>query len=136
MLPPRPTLQPLDDRTLLARAEAAFGTGALPSLRDILDARDTEGREFQLALTRGDVEAARFWYECEWSFRAKEVFRTRVESRQARACVCCGRTDVSLQLNHRTKVRNWGRTSIDNLEALCRECHVHVDRFGRRCHAS
>jgi len=80
----------------------------VPALHDILAASDTEAREFQLALTRGDIHAARYWFECEWSFRAKEQFRGDIEARQSKACACCGLEGVRLQLNHRTKVRAWG----------------------------
>jgi 5-methylcytosine-specific restriction endonuclease McrA len=76
------------------------------------------------------------WFQREWSFRAKEHFRNEVERRQGGTCACCGAKGSGLELNHIKKVRDWGRTVGENLEALCQPCHRYVDSRGFRCHSN
>jgi hypothetical protein len=139
-LPPRlPNRSPLsvgEPAALLELARTLFGAQALVACRDVFQSDDQDAREFRFALLRKDREAALHWFQREWSFRAKESFRAVVEREQAGRCGCCGSSDQMLQLNHRQKVRDWGRTTRDNLEALCQPCHRYVDSSGRHCHTS
>ena len=120
---------------VLGLAQKAFGLDAMPAIADVVhDEVSADAAEFRLAVERGAFDDARYWFEREWSFRAKERYRTQVMAAQHGTCACCGTGDRVLELNHRKKVRDWGRTQPDNLEALCSPCHRSADRFGTRCH--
>lgn len=120
---------------VLALAQKAFGIDAMGALADVVhDEQSPDAAEFRLALERDAVEHARYWFEREWSLRTKERYRSQIVAAQSRKCACCGTGDRGLQLNHRRKVRDWGPTRPENLEALCLPCHQSMDRLGVRCH--
>lgn len=133
-LPPRAPLVAAGSAELLEIARGMFGEEAVAAVEDVLASDGMAAREFRLALTRGDTAATRHWHDREWSLWAKERSRVAVEERQGYACACCGQSGLKLQLNHRQKVRDWGRSVPENLEALCLPCHSSTDRRGIRCH--
>jgi hypothetical protein len=120
----------------MAAAERLFGAAALPALRDVIDDNIPDAAEFRFALLRENAGDAYFWYQREWSFRAKERYRQEVVGRQGGKCACCGVSGTVLELNHVQKVREFGRTVADNLEGLCKPCHTSIDKRGVRCHSS
>lgn len=134
-LPDRATRDAMTAAELEARTEALFDEEAMPALRDILgDARHPDASEFRFAVMRGSRDDAFFWFHREWSFRAKERYRTQIVLRQDNRCACCGEANVPLELNHKQKVLAFGMTVAENLEGLCKPCHTSIDRRGARCH--
>jgi hypothetical protein len=134
-LPERPLRPTRQEAEVLNLARKAFGIDAMSALADIVhDERSADAAEFRLALVRDATEDARYWFEREWSLRAKERYRSQVIAAQSGRCACCRAGDRPLQLNHRRKVRDWGPTRPENLEALCAACHRSVDGLSARCH--
>lgn len=50
------------------------------------------------------------------------TIRNQVRARD-RACVQCGGTD-RLEVHHRVPLRDGGSNALDNVELLCRNCHL------------
>jgi hypothetical protein len=132
---PRRSRVEADRLGAMAAAERLFGAQALPALRDVINDEIPDAAEFRFALLRENAGDAYFWYQREWSFRAKERYRQEVVGRQSGRCACCDVSGSVLELNHIQKVREFGRTAADNLEGLCKPCHTSIDKRGVRCHA-
>lgn len=134
-LPNRAPLSVGEPIVLRELTRTLLGAQALVACEHAFQADDQDARELCFAVLRQDREAALHWFRREWSFRAKERFRKEVQREQLGLCACCGSKDQMLQLNHIQKVRDWGPTTRDNLEALCQPCHRYVDSHGSRCHS-
>ena len=52
------------------------------------------------------------------------LLRKKVHERDQGICACCGRYDAKWQADHKNPLWQGGKDHIDNLQTLCRHCHL------------
>jgi 5-methylcytosine-specific restriction endonuclease McrA/Holliday junction resolvase len=59
-----------------------------------------------------------------------EKLRERVIKDSRGVCSICGRVGVPLEIRHIVPIESGGTNAYENLQAVCRSCHVLVDKLG------